>query len=149
MTKIADKFKRLVIKVLFICQHFLFLLCRWSSDITLVTQYRLGLVRSGCKYFTLGFTNPLPIFFNLCALTTTNKYQQHPKVTGHQPSNPWKFHSNWPNRSKVNQHFPKHGITLTNWPLGTPRGPSNEKTKNMQLLKFYFQRGMFYKKLPN
>ena len=53
----------------------------------------------------------------------------HPKVTKHQPNNPWKFHSYWPNHSKVNQHFPKLIITLTTQPLGSIRGASNQKTK--------------------
>ena len=33
--------------------------------------------------------------------------------------------------------------------LGILRGASNQKTKNIYLLKFHFRRGMFYKELPN
>ena len=52
----------------------------------------------------------------------------HPKVTRHQPSKPWKFHFNWPNCSKVNQHFTNQGLTPRTWPLGTLRGGgSNQK----------------------
>ena len=71
------------------------------------------------------------------------------KVIAHQPSNPWKFHSNWRNCSKANQHFLKHRITLTTQPLGTPRGPQIKKRTNMHLLKFNFGSGIFYKELPN
>ena len=68
-----------------------------------------------------------------------------PKVTGHQPSNPWKFHLNSPNQSKVNQHFPKHGSTLTTWPR-YPEGSLKSKNKNSGLLKSNFKRATFYQK---
>ena len=68
-----------------------------------------------------------------------------PKVTGHQPSSPWKFHLNSPNQSKVNQHFPKHGSTLTTWPR-YPEGSLKSKNKNSGLLKSNFKRATFYQK---
>ena len=150
MTKIADKFKRLVIKVFFICQHFLFLLCRWSSDITLVTQYRLGLVRSGCKYFTLGFTNPLPIFFNLCALCM-NPWQLQininntQKLPGTNLATPESFIPIDPTNEKLINNLISTEKMLTTWPPGTPRGASNQKTKKYLSLKIYFRRGTFNK----
>ena len=77
---------------------------------------------------------------------TGQVYYRH---KSYQPSNPWKFHSNWPHHSKINQNFPIHGITLTTRPPGTLRGASNQNTKNIALLKCNFGNGTFYKELTN
>ena len=77
--------------------------------------------RPGCR--------PGPTLLGLGRCTT------HPKVTGHQLSNPWKFHSNHQNPSKVNQHFLKQGIT--NIPThGYPKGGLKSKNKKYASLKW-------------
>ena len=66
----------------------------------------------------------------------TGQGYYHPKVTRHQPSNPWKFHSNWSKYWKVNQQINYHRITLTNQPqVSEGGGGLNQKTKKYVSLK--------------
>ena len=88
--------------------------------------------------------NPFQMVWHDPVASKTEKLSHFWQKAWHQPSNPWKFHSNWSNCWKINQQFNYHGITLTTWPRVTQGGL---RSKNKR--KFNFGRGAFYKELPN